>query len=198
MPLLTCGGPFRNQVLMTFPRAPGDPTHLRALNERTLLYYTDGFWYLGWTDARFDLTQIEFGLVPIGEEQKRRSRTRIPAACIDVMRLVLRNRLLTREEHQTAMSYLKRPERSAARLAIHEPPFRNEDAQKTQLPCYVFSESAAGQGCQISTVTACRLRIFSFPPAGAQTWASPDSAFWLTLQRMGTFFTSDNRKGLTG
>jgi hypothetical protein len=53
---------------MTFPRAPGDPTHLRALNERTLLYYTDWVWYLGWTDARFDLTHIEFGLIPIGEE----------------------------------------------------------------------------------------------------------------------------------
>ncbi len=28
-----------------------DPTHIRAFNERSRLYYTDWFWYLGWRTA---------------------------------------------------------------------------------------------------------------------------------------------------
>ena len=32
-----------------------DPTHVRALNERSWVYYTDWFWYLGWMDYRFEM-----------------------------------------------------------------------------------------------------------------------------------------------
>lgn len=35
------------------PTAWQDPTHIRALNERSWIYYTDWFWYLGWFDYRF-------------------------------------------------------------------------------------------------------------------------------------------------
>lgn len=35
-----------------------DPTHVRALNENSWLYYTDWFWYLGWFEHRFDLHKL--------------------------------------------------------------------------------------------------------------------------------------------
>jgi SAM-dependent methyltransferase len=37
-----------------------DPTHLRALNEKSWLYYTDWFWYLGWFEHRFSVTQFGY------------------------------------------------------------------------------------------------------------------------------------------
>jgi SAM-dependent methyltransferase len=37
-----------------------DPTHVRAFNERSWLYYTDWFWYLGWDTHRFELTSLKF------------------------------------------------------------------------------------------------------------------------------------------
>jgi len=44
-----------------------DPLHVRAFNENSWLYYTDWFWYMGWTEARFvshklNLTLSQFGL----------------------------------------------------------------------------------------------------------------------------------------
>lgn len=39
-----------------------DPTHVRAFNERSWVYYTDWFWYLGWRDYRFKLTNLQFGM----------------------------------------------------------------------------------------------------------------------------------------
>jgi SAM-dependent methyltransferase len=43
-----------------------DPTHLRAFNERSWLYYTDWFWYLGWTEARFVLRKLEYKASELG------------------------------------------------------------------------------------------------------------------------------------
>ena len=37
-----------------------DPTHVRAFNEKSWLYYTDWHWYLGWYDFRFDLISLSF------------------------------------------------------------------------------------------------------------------------------------------
>jgi hypothetical protein len=34
-----------------------DPTHLRALNENSWVYYTDWFWYLGWFEHRFSMLE---------------------------------------------------------------------------------------------------------------------------------------------
>lgn len=46
-----------------------DPTHVRAFNEKSWLYYTDWHWYLGWED-RFHLTHLEFTLSDVGESLK--------------------------------------------------------------------------------------------------------------------------------
>ena len=44
-----------------------DPTHVRAFNENSWLYYADWHWYLGWQD-RFNLTSMEFKLSALGQE----------------------------------------------------------------------------------------------------------------------------------
>ena len=49
-----------------------DPTHVRAMNENSWLYYTDWFWYLGWFEHRFDLTAsswLDLQLQPCGQAQ---------------------------------------------------------------------------------------------------------------------------------
>ena len=52
--LLKDGGRFEIEV--PYERALTawqDPTHVRAMNEKSWLYYTDWFWYLGWFEHRF-------------------------------------------------------------------------------------------------------------------------------------------------
>jgi len=98
-----------------------DPTHVRAFNERSWLYYTDWFWYLGWTEARFDLVQFELVLSPVGEELKKQQLSneelvRRPRA-VDQLRVTLRKRLLTETEKRLVEGYLRRPHRTAGTLA---------------------------------------------------------------------------------
>jgi SAM-dependent methyltransferase len=42
------------------PTAWQDPTHLRALNSKSWIYYADWFWYLGWFEWRFEVRQLVF------------------------------------------------------------------------------------------------------------------------------------------
>ncbi|HYB51213.1 MAG TPA: methyltransferase domain-containing protein [Burkholderiaceae bacterium] len=37
-----------------------DPTHVRAMNENSWIYYTDWFWYLGWFEHRFKINQFQW------------------------------------------------------------------------------------------------------------------------------------------
>ncbi len=115
--LLRTGGDFSIQV--PYDLAWGawqDPTHVRAFNERSWLYYTEWFWYLGWTEARFTVHKIEFVLSPIGERLKNtcpgEDLIRSPRA-VDSMRVTLRKQLLSAQETQFVTNYLKRPERPA-------------------------------------------------------------------------------------
>lgn len=53
--LLRDGGEFEIEV--PYERAVTawqDPTHVRALNENSWIYYTEWFWYLGWFEHRFE------------------------------------------------------------------------------------------------------------------------------------------------
>ncbi len=117
--LLKVGGLFRISVPYDLSwGAWQDPTHVRAFNERSWLYYTDWFWYMGWAEARFDLVQFDLDLSPVGEQlQKQQMKgedlVRHPRA-VDQMRVVLRKRLLTDAEKQQVAVYLKRPNRKAA------------------------------------------------------------------------------------
>jgi hypothetical protein len=98
-----------------------DPTHLRAFNERSWLYYTEWFWYMGWTEARFTIGKLEFILSPIGErlrEQQLQSEdlVRSPRA-VDSMKVVLVKQSLTAEEKRLVERYRQRPER---RVGVEE------------------------------------------------------------------------------
>jgi SAM-dependent methyltransferase len=69
-----------------------DPTHVRAFNENSWLYYTDWHWYLGWED-RFHLKQMAFNLSEYGNELAEKKLTdaeilRTPRA-VDSMSVVL-------------------------------------------------------------------------------------------------------------
>ena len=75
-----------------------DPTHVRAFNERSWLYYCEWYWYLGWDEARFDLTAIHFVYSDIGCALASRGMPqdeilRSPRA-VDEMRVALRKRRL--------------------------------------------------------------------------------------------------------
>ena len=68
--LLKVGGEMRIHVPYDLSYgAWQDPTHVRAFNEKSWLYYTDWHWYLGWED-RFHLTHLEFTLSEVGESLK--------------------------------------------------------------------------------------------------------------------------------
>lgn len=83
-----------------------DPTHVRAFNERSWLYYTDWFWYLGWDAHRFELTRLDFmvpeGVVLTPDISQMRPRL------IEAMLVTLEKVELTEEEKDLAKKYYKR------------------------------------------------------------------------------------------
>jgi hypothetical protein len=71
--LLAPGGDFEIEVPYEKAlTAWQDPTHLRAFNENSWLYYTGWFWYLGWFEHRFDIAGsqwLDLQLAPCAKEQ---------------------------------------------------------------------------------------------------------------------------------
>ena len=83
---------------------------MRAFNERSWLYYTDWHWYLGWTEARFDMREMGMKLSAVGEALRQRGVAgdelfRVPRA-VDEMQVVLVKRLCSEAETQQASAYL--------------------------------------------------------------------------------------------
>jgi SAM-dependent methyltransferase len=101
--LLTDGGLLK--IMVPYDLSYGawqDPTHLHAFNERSWLYYCEWYWYLGWTDSRFDLLTLIFRNSFLGEALAARGMPqdeilRSPRA-VDEMHVVLRKRALTPAE----------------------------------------------------------------------------------------------------
>lgn len=59
--LLKEGGEFEIEVPYERSLAAWqDPTHLRAMNENSWLYYTEWFWYMGWFEHRFEMTRSQW------------------------------------------------------------------------------------------------------------------------------------------
>jgi len=90
-----------------------DPTHVRAFNERSWLYYTDWHWYLGWMHARFVLSDMKMALSPVGEALRQHGMAndeifRTPRG-VDSMQVVLTKRLLTEQEKQQAGAWHSPP-----------------------------------------------------------------------------------------
>lgn len=79
--LLAVGGEMLVEV--PYERAPTawqDPTHVRALNENSWLYYTDWFWYLGWFEHRFqaaDTIYLDAQLQPCAQAVAHFMRVRL-------------------------------------------------------------------------------------------------------------------------
>jgi len=66
--LLEVGGEFHISVPYELSLgAWQDPTHVRAFNENSWLYYTDWHWYLGWED-KFSLKEMKFVLSALGQQ----------------------------------------------------------------------------------------------------------------------------------
>jgi hypothetical protein len=109
--LLKVGGVFKIHVPYDLSYgAWQDPTHVRAFNEKSWLYYTEWSWYLGWTEARFDLVKNLFVLSSVGlsMQANKTSLAEILATprAVDAMQVVLRKRVLTDEEKTVSANYL--------------------------------------------------------------------------------------------
>ena len=71
--LLKEGGTFEIEV--PYEKALSawqDPTHVRALNENSWIYYTQWFWYLGWFEHRFEMGQsswLDLNLQPCAKDE---------------------------------------------------------------------------------------------------------------------------------
>lgn len=113
--LLKVGGEMHNSVPYDLSYgAWQDPTHVRAFNERSWLYYTDWHWYIGWREARFDLLRNEMNLSPVGQQLRASGVLdevifRTPRA-VDSMQVVFKKRLLDSEEKLHAERWYSRSE----------------------------------------------------------------------------------------
>lgn len=108
--LLKIGGVFRINV--PFDLSYGawqDPTHIRAFNQKSWLYYTDWYWYLGWYAHKFDMTELKYtpsklGLELIKKNVNHEEILGTPRA-IDSMQVTLVKRETTPEERTVASAY---------------------------------------------------------------------------------------------
>ena len=68
-----------------------DPTHVRAFNEKSWVYYCEWAWYLGWKGSRFELTHLEMRLSNYGAslELPQEEILRLPRA-VDSMYVILK------------------------------------------------------------------------------------------------------------
>jgi hypothetical protein len=92
-----------------------DPTHVRAFNERSWLYYTDWSWYLGWDEARFEVAKLTFDPSPRGrtllaQGQSVEDIALVPRA-VDSMHVVLRKIPLSAQDRQQLAHHQKGPSR---------------------------------------------------------------------------------------
>ncbi|MDR2799654.1 MAG: class I SAM-dependent methyltransferase [Desulfovibrio sp.] len=101
--LLTEGGEL--EISVPYDLSAGawqDPTHVRAFNENSWIYYSDVAWYLGWREARFSVQSVTFAPSVFGKTLEERGVSgedllRTPRA-VDSMRVILRKRAATTEE----------------------------------------------------------------------------------------------------
>lgn len=67
--LLKTGGKI--ELLVPYDLSYGawqDPSHVRSFNERSFLYYTEWFWYLNWTEARFLPEKLDYVFSDFGKQ----------------------------------------------------------------------------------------------------------------------------------
>ncbi len=141
--LLKTGGRFVIEVPYEHAAtAWQDPTHLRALNEKSWLYYTDWFWYLGWFEHRFHLA--EFGY--LDEALKPCER---PAA--GFMRVVLQ-KVETTPRERTVARVMRADfalpddwEETSVDSVTLPPEGAGEEWDDTAAPCRNFADTTHGR-----------------------------------------------------
>jgi SAM-dependent methyltransferase len=112
--LLKDGGIFRIGVPYELSLgAWSDPTHVRAFNERSWVYYCQWSWYLGWRTHNFHLQKLEFqpsdyGRELIAQGLDQQTIVRTPRA-IDSMHVELVKKPLSPEEQALVQQLLDRP-----------------------------------------------------------------------------------------
>lgn len=74
-----------------------DPTHVRAFNEKSWLYYYDWAWYLKWKDFGLRMLSCDFFSLEGTELVKKESMSSTVPRSIDVMRVLLRKERLPNE-----------------------------------------------------------------------------------------------------
>ena len=101
--LLKYDGDF--EIIVPYDLSTGawqDPTHIRAFNENSWLYYTKWAWYLGWREDRFNLVNTDIIMSDFGNELLKNGKSmeeilRTPRA-VDKMKVILRKRKSTDDE----------------------------------------------------------------------------------------------------
>lgn len=86
-----------------------DPTHIRAFNEKSWLYYTDWFWYLNWPTHRFAIQSLKFIPSPLGAEmasagEKQDLILRTPRA-VDAMKVTLEKIALSDKDKEALKNF---------------------------------------------------------------------------------------------
>ena len=86
-----------------------DPTHIRAFNQKSWLYFTDWSWYLGWLDERFELANLKYVLSETGEKLHASGMPVNELAdrprAVNSMKVKLVKRKNTPQERQIARAY---------------------------------------------------------------------------------------------
>ena len=131
--LLRLGG--RLEISVPYELSAGaweSPFHVRAFNERSWLSYTDWFWSMGWTSARFVLEHLQFKPSAIGEELQRQGRplqaVLMTPRAVDGMSVVLRKVELSADDRAAwRQRRQRRTDAQASRgvtpgVAVHDPP----------------------------------------------------------------------------
>ncbi|WP_237479970.1 glycosyltransferase family protein [Lichenibacterium dinghuense] len=98
-----------------------DPTHVRAFNERSWLYYTDWFWYMGWSEFRFVVDDLRFVPSPLGEalaaQGVARDAVLATPRAVDSMSVTLRKVALTTEDRAVWEHWRERRRQAQSRNA---------------------------------------------------------------------------------
>ena len=124
--LLKVGGTFRISVPYDLSfGAWQDPTHVRTFNERSWLYYTEWFWYLGWRNARFVVASLQHMASPLGEALRARG---VPEAevirtarAIDSMSVTLRKVDLSEDDLRTLAHWRDRQRLELLPFGLNRP-----------------------------------------------------------------------------
>jgi SAM-dependent methyltransferase len=93
--LLKTGGRFVIEVPYEHAQtAWQDPTHLRALNEKSWVYYAEWFWYLGWFEHRFQVQQ--FGYLDIELRECAQDKAAFMRVTLEKVETTPRERMVAR------------------------------------------------------------------------------------------------------